>query len=82
MTPIDVATGGYLNGPLCTATDGYICVTVVVQKTGGRGQGLTKRQKMMRLEQLNKSYIMEQLVREDEELIAIIVASVDHLNGF
>ena len=59
---------------------GAVLVTVVTRALGGRG--LTKRQKIMRRDQLEDAVLMKQLVREDEELIAIVVASLDFINGF
>lgn len=75
MTPLDLATDGYLHDPLCMATNGYICITVLVS---GRGRsGLSKRQKLLRREMLDDEALMRQLVREDEELISLMISAVN-----
>lgn len=51
-------------------------VTVVVRLSSG---GMSKRQKLVRIEEYNRQQILQQLVKEDEELIMMIVKLVTEL---
>ena len=65
MNPLCVATNGYLNGVSAVATDGYICAVVVTQRRGGGEQ--------RRYELPREHYSLAQALREDEEIIEIIL---------
>lgn len=72
ISPIDVATSGYLNTPLAIAADGYIYeATVVIRsddpETGG-GSSRTIQGKSVDL--------IKQQMREDEEIIQIVLVAI------
>ena len=66
ISPIDMATDGYLNSPLSVATDGYLHILLDV-----RGGTSDKAKRML---------LMAKLRREDEEILAIILAAVEVLD--
>lgn len=72
INPLTVTTAGYLDYPLCVSTGGYVCVTAIVTLPGG---GYTSRSSLLPSYERDK-IPFEQLVREDEELIAIVIAAV------
>ena len=84
ISPIDIATDGYLNSPLAVAADGYLTVFTVSPfegdggKKGGGGQkgGLQHpRHYTVTPDQLDD--LRAQLEREDEEIIAIVMAAME-----
>jgi len=79
ISPIDIATDGYLNSPLAVAADGYLTLfTVSTVKKGGGGQkgGLQHpRNYTVTPDQLDD--LRAQLEREDEEIIAIVMAAME-----
>lgn len=81
VSPIDVATDGYLNSPLSVAADGYLTLfTVVTKPKGGGGQkgGLQHpRTYTVTPDQIDD--LRAQLEREDEEIIAIVMAAMEVL---
>lgn len=74
--PLCIATQGYLTGPntLAVATDGYICATIIVFKDTGSGASRAVEYNT----KLTAAQI-EQLKREDEEIVAIISIIGEHL---
>lgn len=71
LEPISIATKGYVctfsPEPIAIATKGYICV---IRFVGGGGDSFIQR----RREELDTS-IDALLVREDEEILALIMAA-------
>lgn len=81
VSPIDVATDGYLNSPLSAAADGYLTLfTVVTKKPGGGGQkGGLQSTKHYTVTPDQIDDLRAQLEREDEEIIAIVMAAMEVL---
>jgi hypothetical protein len=83
LVPLDIATIGYLDSPLSVAVDGYL--SLGQGSVGGGGWGSGRRRRYPPLERW-KSPIVEldelqsllelQVEREDEEIIAIILAAM------
>lgn len=73
LEPISIATKGYVCNfdldPIAIATKGYVCAPVPF--AGGGGDSLIQRR---RREELDTS-IDALLVREDEEILALIMAA-------
>jgi len=64
-----VATEGFLSGLLAIATDGYICDLEIDVIVPGGGASKKKRQKQ------EQDPLMAQALREDDELIAIVMVA-------
>lgn len=71
------------NGVITTAGmgfDDYLSVTVVVQNSGGYSwdypKKRTRRTVEVKASEFSRSKIIDALVREDEELVAIIVSAL------
>ena len=89
-----VTRGMGTNGVLATAGfgyDSYLEVVVVVQPTqpklnpsGGTGRvrhvAERKRHRFI-VDQFNREEIIARAVREDEELVAIVITAIEALNG-
>ena len=76
MSVLDIATQGYLCGPESIATDGYLCrVIAVFKKKAGSG---TARAVEVEGYKLTRKQI-DQIKREDEELVAIITVIGEYL---
>lgn len=76
ISPIDIATGGYLSvtdssyyaePAIAIATAGYIIIVVTQVITPGGGGGKRKRYR-------HDDPLLAQALREDEEIIEIIIA--------
>jgi len=65
IRPLDVVTEGYLNSPLSVATSGYLYIAIV-SDSGGH-----KRNVYAPSEEL-----LKRRIRDDEEVIQIIVMAV------
>ena len=76
MSVLDIATEGYLCGPESIATDGYLCRVIVIlkKKTGSGGVRAVEVEGY----QLTRKQI-DQIKREDEELITIITVIGEYL---
>lgn len=70
IIPLAIATDGLLHGVLNTATRGYF-VTGVVQTISTGGGGSSKR-RTIHAKSVDE---LQNLIRDDEELITIIVAA-------
>lgn len=87
MRSIDVATGGYLCSPGSVATSGYLCFITVITRpqrpiyTPGGGGDVTDDWRPTRKRVVHEPEqfldLIEQIIREDEEIVAIIVAGIE-----
>lgn len=78
--PLCIATEGYISGinTLAVATNGYICPTIIVFAPPDEGGSGTVRAVEVEGYKLTSAQI-EQLRREDEEVVAIITVIGEHL---
>jgi hypothetical protein len=67
-SPLDIATAGYLNSPLAVAAEGYIYIATV--KTVGSGD-------TRQIQGKSVEHIRQQM-RDDEEIVTIILAAIQH----
>ena len=76
ISPIAIATDGYLNSPLSVAVDGYLTLgvtpPVVIPDDGGDSSKLRLLMPDEKLDRLLK--------REDEEILQIIIAFMEKMN--
>jgi hypothetical protein len=80
ISPVDVATSGYLNSPLSAASDGYLTLfTVVTKPKGGGGTGGLQDPRYYTITPEKLDELRAQLEREEEEIIAIIMVAMEVL---
>ena len=81
VSPLDIATQGYLCSPLSVATDGYICIDVevdkpVIKKPGGSGGGRSKttyKQPYKIPEKVSEEDYNIYLKRKEEEEVLLFI---------
>ena len=81
ISPVDVATDGYLNSPLSAAVNGYLTLfTVVVKKKGGGGQkGGLQDPRTYTVTPDKIDGLLQKLQEEDQEIVAIVMAAMEVL---
>ena len=78
VSPIDVATQGYLNSPLSVAVDGYLIIEVdAVVDRGGGSSAKTRTYRTLPGETLESW--KERMMREDEEILEIIIVATRYI---
>lgn len=83
VSPIDVATDGYLNSPLSVAVDGYLTVTLQpVPEVPGGGGGKGKLRgleppKYYTVTPQRLDDLQAQLEREDDEILTIVMVAME-----
>lgn len=80
ISPITIATQGTLNSPLAVAAvRGHLTTGAIIAppKGGGLGWGAYGRWKHPQLE---RDELMQQIQREDDEIITIIAAFMEIMN--
>ena len=73
ISPIAIGTEGYLNSPLSVSVLGYL--TISIEEAELRGGDSSKPRLLMPDERLDR-----QLKREDDEILAIIMAFMEHID--
>lgn len=82
VIPLDVATDGYLNSPLSVAVDGYLSLGEAPTPPptgGGGGKGGLQHPKYYTYTPEQVDMLKSQLLNEDDEILAIVMAAVDIL---
>ncbi len=82
ISPIAIATEGYLNSPLSVSVLGYLTIAVgpaVRIVEGGGGFILTGVPHKWKHPAVQMDELMEQIRREDEEILIIIMAAMRYL---
>jgi hypothetical protein len=83
VIPLAVATDGYLDSPLSVAVDGYLTLgeipPVVTPPGGGGGKGGLQHPKYYTYTPEQVDMLKAQLLNEDDEILAIVMAAVDIL---
>ena len=82
VIPLDVATDGYLNSPLSVAVDGYLSLGEAPTPPptgGGGGKGGLQHPKYYTYTPEQVDMLKSQLLNEDDEILAIVMAAVDTL---
>ena len=79
ISPIDIATQGLLNSPLSVAAvRGRLTIpTTPISPPGGGGKGGLQSPKLYTVTPEKLDNLRAQLERDDEEILAIILAALD-----
>jgi len=86
MTPLSIATDGFLNKPIGIASSGYLCILVVITPPstgGGGGNRLSygtyfsprKKNTVIDLTEINEQY-------DEEQVIAFVLSEIYRLGIF
>jgi len=84
VQPLAVATSGYLDSPLSVAVSGYLYLgdvppTPTPPTGGGGGKGGLQHPKYYTYTPEQVDMLRSQLLNEDDEILAIVMAAVDTL---